>query len=427
MSLTATVLFGYPQHEIATVMTERMTRSAAISILTGWATPGGVACIAGPIKVRPSALKCLVVGAATYPAFEALDDLLTAGVSPDRLYVHLGHTCKSGTPRNPFVRYHPMLHSKIYYMELSDSKACAFIGSNNVTSFALAGLNGEGAVLLEGAIDSPEFGKIRSHIEAARSQAVQYSPGMKEAYAWWMREFIDGLKAEILIPQDSTTKRTILLFARAARADRPKVGDYLYFEIPAGIEQIESLKTETHVFLYDTLPPDPWQALLGKVPADATYTCTTLGAENKRGNLEVMANWRIEVTPTPVLRRVPTTTFRPNTGPGMQQVRAEVQASSVAPFEYLFEREQLAWDPEFSSEGQLRPQMELREKTLMDEARPRYAAARDWKLVKGLVRRTGSTREKDEAALRLAAPDSGSFILVSLRIRRKDKIRGKVQ
>jgi len=34
-----------------------------------------------------------------------------------------------------------------------------------------------------------------------------------------------------------------------------------------------------------------------------------------------------------------------------------------------------------------------------------------WKLVKGLVRRSGSSREKDEAALRLAAPESGSFVL----------------
>ena len=35
---------------------------------------------------------------------------------------------------------------------------------------------------------------------------------------------------------------------RGQKADRPKTGDHLYFEIPAGIEQIESLKTETHLF-----------------------------------------------------------------------------------------------------------------------------------------------------------------------------------
>jgi hypothetical protein len=86
-----------------------------------------------------------------------------------------------------------------------------------VTSFALTGLNGEAAVMLEGPVNSPEFDKICSHIEAARNQAVRNSSGMKEAYAWWTREFIDGLKAEVHLPQDWTTIRTILLFASAAK------------------------------------------------------------------------------------------------------------------------------------------------------------------------------------------------------------------
>lgn len=44
-----------------------------------------------------------------------------------------------------------------------------------------------------------------------------------------------------------------------------------------------------------------------------------------------------------------------------------------------------------------------------------------WRRVTGLVPRTGVIREKDELALRRAAPESGSFILVSLRRRRKSQ------
>ena len=58
----------------------------------------------------------------------------------------------------------------------------------------------------------------------------------------------------------------------------------------------------------------------------------------------------------------------------------------------------------------------------MDEARGGYRTVRSWKLVKGLAPRLGAAREKDEVALKLAAPDSGSFILVSLRRRRRDRI-----
>jgi hypothetical protein len=420
MSLTPTVLFELPQKEIASLLVNRIIRSSATSIVSGFVTPGGLAAIAAPIRARPQCLKTLVVGAATYPGFEAIDELIASGVPADRLHVHLGHTCETGGRKNPFARYHPMLHSKVYYIELPDLKASAFIGSHNATSFALTGLNGEAAVMLEGPVDSPEFDKIRTHIEAARSQAVRYSSGMKEAYAWWTREFIEGLKAEVHLPQDWTTIRTILLFASAAKGDRPKTGDHLYFEIPAGIEQIESLKTETHLFLFDTLPTDPWDALHSAPSAVARYTCKTLGAENRQGNREVMAHWRIDGTARPILKPVPSATYRPNTPSGMQQVRAEVEAGSVVSFEYLFEREKAAWDPEFSTDEQVNPSNEIINEVA--EARGGDKHTRGWKLVKGLVPRLGSATERDEAALRLAAPDSGSFILVSLRRRRKDRI-----
>jgi len=422
MLLNATVLFDLPQREIASLIVDRMDKSNETCIITGFATPGGLAAISEPLKSRPRTLKTLVVGAATYPGFEALDDLLAAGVAPDSLRVHLGHTSETGGKKNPFARYHPMLHSKVYYMEFRDSKACAFIGSHNVTSFALTGLNGEAAVLLEGPANAPEFDKVRSHIETSRIQAVQYASGMKEAYAWWMREFIDGLKAEVKLPQDWTTVRTILLFASAAQGDRPKVGDHFYFEIPAGIEQIESLKTETHLFLFDTLPTDPWQALQGALSSRARYTCRTLGAENRQGNKELIANWRIDEIPSPVLRPVPGGIFRPTTPSGKQQVRAEVLRQSVVPFEYLFEREKVAWDPQFSADKPLLPPSVITDDIVLAEAKGDNRAVAGWKLVKGLVSREGSVWERDQAALKLAAPESGSFILVSLRRRERERI-----
>ncbi len=49
----------------------------------------------------------------------------------------------------------------------------------------------------------------------------------------------------------------------------------------------------------------------------------------------------------------------------------------------------------------------------------------DWKLVTGLKPRVGEPRERDEAALQLASPESGSFILVSLRRRIKGDTRNR--
>ncbi len=247
-----------------------------------------------------------------------------------------------------------------------------------------------------------------------------YSPGMKEAFAWWSREFLEGMKAEMRIPQDWSTVRTILIFATAATGDRPKAGDNLYFEIPAGIEQIESLKTETHLFLFDTLQKTPWQALEGALAANARYTCMTLGAENKQGNREVAAQWRIDGSPTPVLIRVPQGTYRPTPPAGMQQVRAEVRSNTVAPFDYKFEREANAWEPELAPDGKLHLPSDGVLEAVRTEARGGYSVIHEWSLVKGLVPRSGAARESDQVALELASPDSGSFILVSLRRRLRD-------
>src|SRR4051812_5636244 len=130
--MTITVLFGTPQREIASRIRAKLIECVSANIITGFLTPRGIASIVGPIRARPDLLASFVVGSATYPGFEALDKLVEYGVSLDRIHVHLGHTRKSGTPKNPVVRHHPMLHSKVYYMEMPGDQACAFIGSHNV-------------------------------------------------------------------------------------------------------------------------------------------------------------------------------------------------------------------------------------------------------------------------------------------------------
>lgn len=315
-----------------------------------------------------------------------------------------------------------MLHSKIYYMEFVDGSACALIGSHNVTTYALSGLNGEASVLLEGEINDPEFSKVRAHIDEAERQALPYTPDMKEAYAWWTREFIDGLKAEVGIPNDWTTVRTILLFAEAPYGLRPATGDHLYFELPAGIEQIESLKTETHLFLFDTLPSDPRDALNMARQADARYTCDTLGVENQQGNLELQAEWHIDNTSGSTLRNIPGGIYRPSTATGIQQVRAQIKNPSIADFEYLFDRENKKWVPKLDLNEELPMKAEHLDTVAIAESTNADRVS-SWQLVRGLEKEDMAAREKDQTALALASPESGSFTLVSLR-KRKRKRKG---
>lgn len=416
MSVTTTVLFQRPQQEIATLICDRLSRSVATRIVTGFATPGGLAEIGAPIRTNPGSLDTFVIGASTYPGFQALDNLLAAGVSMDRLRVHLGFSAPSGTPKNPVVRYHPMLHSKVYYMELPGSRACAFIGSHNVTAFALGGSNGEASVLIEGDVHAPEFAVVRNHADEAKRQATPYSPTMKEGLSWWFKEYVEGLKAEIRMPTDWVTVRTILAFSHIRGGREPSIGETIYFEIPAGIEQIESLKTEVHLFLYNNLPADPISAINSVSGARRRYTCQTIGVENGQGNREVSVDWVIDGSWA--LTPVPSATFRPSTPVGMQQVRAKVVNTSVLSYEYAFERERTGWDPAYSEVDVIN----VSESSLADDVARREARGdrqiNKWRLVTSLEPRSGSQFETDQKALNRATPESGAFILVSLRRRR---------
>jgi hypothetical protein len=383
VTVTSRVLFGQPHSAVAQLISARIAASISTQIVAGFVTPGGLATIDASIRNNPSKLRTLVVGAATYPAFQVFDDLLAARVAPSSLWIHLGHTSPTNGRKHPFARYHPMLHSKVYYMELADGAACAFIGSHNITSFALSGLNGEAAVMLEGPTAATQFEEVRQHIDSVQHEAVSYDPALKEGYAWWSKQYLEGLDAEVNLPRDWTTIRTILIFATHPEQRPISVGDEIYFEMPEGI-QIESLRTEVHLFFFASLPDNPWDALARLGSARQRFAGITRGADNEQGNIEVRVKWRIDQTSQPVLRYVPTGRHRPNTPPDMQQISAKVTAGTIPSLDYAFEREKSGWDPILSSERRIRPQLETRNAVALVEARGGEQAEGDWRLVTGL-------------------------------------------
>jgi hypothetical protein len=101
----------------------------------------------------------------------------------------------------------------------------------------------------------------------------------------------------------------------------------------------------------------------------------------------------------------------------MQQVRAEVETPSVKAYEYLFEREKAAWWPIFSDREELHPDGAPAEPFPISDTPWQRESHLGWRLVSGLRQSEGAPLEKNAAALELAKPESGSFILVSLRRR----------
>jgi hypothetical protein len=430
VTVSVRVLFGEPQHEIASLLRSRLSSCVSVSMVAGFMTVEGIEAIAVPLRLAPGKLDCLVVGAATWRAFEALDRLVAAGVLPSALFVHLGRsraTTSSGA-RHAFLRYHPMLHSKVYLMEMGDGTAAAFVGSHNLTGFALYGLNGEAGVLLEGAADASEFDVLRRHVAASAAQAVLYDPTMKDAYAWWTTQFIDGLRMktnDIPDPDDAENKRTIVVIAALSDGQSPRKRDVIYFEIPAALGQwIQSLRAEVHVYLFPTVPASPQLALTQLASASTTLWCKTEGLEMERGGVELLADWQIENRRTPELKAAPKP-FRPRPSAGQQQVRVRVSGPLRGKYEYLFDRGRIEWTPVF----------DMQEPTLVpEEARSMLEGLNlaqweggPWQRVSGFVPAGAEEPGGYQIALKETAPESDSFILFSLRRRDLSAAQGKTK
>jgi HKD family nuclease len=416
MSVSTTVLFDQPQNEIATRIRAKLAQCRHASIVVGFATVEGVKAITEPLKTHPGKLSKIVVGAATYRAFDALDYLASFGIPVSQFFVHLGHSRQTGkAAKHPFYRYHPMLHSKVYYFDMGDGTACAFIGSHNMTGFALLGLNGEASVQLEGDVKSPQFSSIRAHIDESVAQAVPYDPALKEAYSWWTSEYLEGLKQKANdIPRDGESKRTIVIIAEADQNSYPKDGDKIYFEIPEALGKLGTMNAEVHIHLFAKLPPTPADALLNLQGAFASLWCTVVGLEDDQGGAELDADWEIGSRRSPRLSRT-SRPFRPHPSPSMQQVRIETRNQVYGKFEYLFESAKKNWEPVFNEERALK--LSGQDLEMVEELELVPPEHLDWFAVTGFKATDGKTSKEYKEALRESSPMSGSFVLMSLRRR----------
>ena len=390
------------------------------SIVVGFATEAGIRTIEDAIQCNPRKLQKLVIGNGNYGAFKACDQLIDAGVSQRALRVHLG-IARSVAQASAYRSFRPMLHSKVYLFEMQDDTAQALIGSHNLTEFAMRGLNGEAAILLDGLSATSEFDDVRSHIDTVWEEAVDYDPTMKEGYdqlakkrlRGWMALFSDGNENR------PTQRKTFLIFGTLVGEDLPQAGDILYFEIHEAIIPITSLNTEVHVYLYDVMPNTPQEALSEIDSATRRLKCKIRGIEDDQGGVELQVDWTTGDRKRPQLQRAKRP-FRPNPTNAMQQVRVEVSKEEPKKYEYLFDVDTTEWIPVLESEPlQLSGVVDYG--TAVSEARVKDE--KQWFRVKSLERGRKQRRKKGETletALQDMSPDSKNFILLSHFRRKKD-------
>lgn len=295
---TTTFLFDEPRSEIAAHILERASKAEAIDIVTGFATREGLEKIIEPIEEKPEKLRSIVIGKATTRACDALDYLRhKIGVPEERLKVHLGFA-KDETHLPKSDKYRPMIHSKLIYMDLPDNKACAFIGSHNLTAFALSGENGEAGVLIEGDKDDENLKKVKRQINAINNDARIYDHKKRDFYIHWNQSYMSGFQAE-MFPQEDEDPRTVLIFATTQNC-APEINKNISIKLSKNsFPNIQG--AEVHLYIFDKLPETAEEAFYEKNKAQKKFIGKIEDANSNKREGNLIINYSISENNKPCI------------------------------------------------------------------------------------------------------------------------------
>lgn len=264
------ILCGEPNLEIASTILQKVNTALSLQIVTGFATPDGLHHIIEPIRIKPDLLNLMVIGKSTARGCDTLDELLKAGVSNSKLKIHLGYGIDSRfSPKENNSNYVPMVHSKIIYMEMPNSMACAIIGSHNLTGYAIAGNNSEAAVIIEGEMQSPEFECIRKHIKSVSKESIEYDKKDRASFVKWAAKSMAAFNNRML--QSKQDKRTIIILSQADKSVKISKGTDIYIEIDKNLIP-NPQGAEVHLFIFDDLPNDRMEAFHSKKLCKLKYS-----------------------------------------------------------------------------------------------------------------------------------------------------------
>jgi hypothetical protein len=399
-----------------------LNSSTKVCIVSGFLTEEGIKLIADPIKRKPNIIQKLVIGAGTLKAFEALDELIGWGVPKNRMYVNLGFS-RHSKGKNPFIKYHPMLHSKVYYFEKDDGFASAIIGSHNITGFAFSGQNGEASVLLEGKRDEKPFIDIRNHISKSIQSSKPYDPIMKEAYAWWARQYIEGLQLKIFYGgnrPDLEKIKTILVFTvQSNYSDIPKPGDTIYLEVPEAFRVLQSLNEKVHFYFIPKLPSSPEEAVRLSPDYKVAFYASVIGTIMDSRVEEGITDWFIKDIRNPTITRAPIP-FNPSPPPNEIQVFLRLENPLKMRYDYKFHIEKTEWTPVFDEKEQIK--VSESHAKILKELKLIPPEHIPWKRVVDLLPSERQLSSDWKKAIDETSPNAGIYVLYS---RSRKKIERK--
>ena len=242
--------FGSSRGDLRPALLKALTDCKSLKIITGFVTKSGIKELGEELGRK---LDLLVFGHSNPSALEAMVNLFNvlSSLGKSRIIkVHLGYGHKTKEENNLRFLYRPMMHSKIFLFENPDGTFKAFVGSQNITGYSLMGLNSEAAVVIEGDITEPIYGKLVSAILSVDSESQFFRPEKLETYSKWARILTKGMESDE--PRVEGEKVAVLYaLVDQSRNIMPKIGDTIYFEVSREDgEHFSSINGKTDIWLF---------------------------------------------------------------------------------------------------------------------------------------------------------------------------------
>lgn len=285
-------------------------------IITGFVTEPGILGFGDGIQFARK-LSLFVFGHCNDKALRAMSalyDRLADLGKKNVIKVHFGYGNYATEADGLKQIYRPMLHSKIFVFTYEDGMLEVYVGSQNVTGYALMGLNSESVVRLRGQVDEDVFRKILLDVRKLELEAKPFRKDLIEIYKDWHYNVVKGLISD---DNKERSEYHSILYVWIDRNEKimPKLKDKLYFQAPLSLSSnLRTIERTADVWIVPYDPSDPlWHPPEREV---FFFRATQSGANDPRVQAVEYTNveWYIPDFTSPVLKRLDGRTSYRNNG-----------------------------------------------------------------------------------------------------------------
>lgn len=258
MDISTFLTQGRRAKKLSETIKKALPSTSRIKIVSGYLSKRGFTQVFGSdqefIKENSKKMEYIIVGRLTLECAEIFDELYYLPEYKDKLFVNLG-IGRLNKSRTAITRFIPMVHSKIIALNPTEDDNLFYIGSANITHFALEDLNAEAGIILENLDESQrnEISKYMDNLKTMKS-TIPYNPSLKDSLI-----DLSNLSADPTEKDLESIETSLLVLCLNPMQFIPKPKDVLFADLPRHLpEEIMRFHQKTKryliLLLFSSLP-----------------------------------------------------------------------------------------------------------------------------------------------------------------------------